>query len=96
MDVRPPVRRRLYRYEIAVLRDLAKRAGASGRVSLATRQRRDVVDLWRRGFVEVWYRQSCETPSLRGPFFSLTVTGFHLATAFLSPSKRTHHHAVQR
>jgi|SRR5947209_14773163 len=88
-----PHRRRLNRCEIALLRDLALRAGASGRVTLAARQRGDIKELRRRGVVEVWYRQAREAPSLEGPFYGLSIPGYQLACSFLSPRRGSH--AVQ-
>lgn len=78
---------RLNRDEISLLRDLARRAGLGGLASLAARQRSHAVGLWRRGVVEVWYRQSCDDPSLRGPFFGLSTRGCYLASMFLSPGR---------
>jgi hypothetical protein len=79
-------RRRLNRYEIALLR-----AGASGRVTLAARQRGDVKELRRRGVVEVWYRQACDAPSLEGPFFALSIPGYQLACAFIRENRGSGH-----
>jgi hypothetical protein len=45
--------------------------------------------LWRRRLVEIWYRQSLDHGSLKGPYFSLTVDGMRLAAAFMAvPANR--------
>jgi hypothetical protein len=74
---------RLTRREIVILRSLFKRGAAVRAVSLVKWMRKYIVDLWRRGLVEVWYRQSLDArPSLDGPFYSLTIHGAYLASQF--------------
>ena len=85
-----PQWKRLTRHEIAFLRDLVLRAGASGRVTPAARQRGLLAGLRRRGIIEVWYRQNVDQPSLEGPFVSLTIPGFHLACAFVKQRRSSH------
>lgn len=71
--------------QIGVLRLLLQRTSGLGRgVTLGVRQRAAVVALWRRGLVECWYRQAPEvSPSLQGPYFTLSLAGFNLACCFV-------------
>lgn len=79
---------RLAPYEASILKDLALRCGLSGRVTLDSRKRRYVVSLWRKGLVEVWFRQSpANQPTHRGPFYALTTRGFALGAAICAASK---------
>lgn len=75
---------RLTRSQIILLRSLAKRGAACRAITIASWQRKPALPLWRRGIVEIWYRQSpdCQ-PSLQGPYYGLTVSGAQLASHFL-------------
>lgn len=76
--------RRLTRPEISILKSLATRGASSRAISLPHRHRCHAVPLWRRGIVEVWYRQAPDgQPSLQGPYYSLTISGAMLASQFL-------------
>ena len=58
---------------------------------LKKRDRATAVELWRRGLVEVWYRQSpLAELSLMGPFYSLSQDGLKLVAAILSRNNREH------
>lgn len=84
-------RKRLNWPQINALRSLAMRSGGKTAVALDERQRAHIAPLWRRGIVEVWYRQvpaEMGEPILRGPFFSLSIPGFQLASAFLTPRRK--------
>jgi hypothetical protein len=71
----------LSRSEINVLKRLAIHCGAGGNVMLGERFRASALPLWRRGLVQVWYRQSPEC-GLQGPYFGLSMAGSRLAAAF--------------
>lgn len=82
--------RRLTGREINLLRFLAmhalKLSGMAG-VMLSRRDRGLAAPLWRRGLINCWYRQAPETtPSLQGPYFSLSHAGLRLAEKFTRPS----------
>ncbi len=66
--------------EIVILRSLHKRGAATRAVSLVKWMRRHVVPLWRRGLVEIWYRQA--SAALEGPFYGLTIHGAYVASLF--------------
>jgi len=75
--------------QVRVLRHLALRCGMGGNVLLPRPLRRAVPSLWRRGLVEVWYRQvPDQTPSLCGPFYGLTLDGRRLAGLIFHPLNR--------
>jgi hypothetical protein len=78
------IRERLTNSQIILLRSLARR-GAFGRaVTIDKWQRIPAIPLWRRGLIEIWYRQfPNEQPSLQGPYYGLTAGGFQLASYFL-------------
>jgi hypothetical protein len=69
--------------EIWMLLFLYGRCGLTGRTTLKQRLRARVVPLWRRELVEIWWRQVADEGN-RGPYFSLTVDGHHLACAILA------------
>jgi hypothetical protein len=73
---------RLTRSQIIILRSLIQRGGATRAVSIDAWQRKPAAPLWRRGLIEIWYRQSVDN-SLEGPFFGLTIFGARLASNFL-------------
>jgi hypothetical protein len=78
------VRSRLDRFQIAILRSLITRGGNGRAITLKTGQRTSALPLWRRGIVEIWYRQSPdEQPSLQGPYYALTLSGEQLASRFI-------------
>ena len=72
---------RLNNREIVILRALIKRGAQSRPVSLKKWKRKFVVNLWRRGLVEIWFRQSVDNGST-GPFYALTIFGASLASQF--------------
>lgn len=75
---------RLSRSQIIILRSLAKRGADTRAISIQKWQREPAIPLWRRGIVEIWYRQSPNAgPSLLGPFYGLTIAGAKLASNFL-------------
>jgi len=87
--VAPVVRRRLTGLEIRALRFLGRRREATVPASLPPWIRRHVVELWRRGIILVWYRQvPDQTPSLQGPYCSLSDGGVALARAFDNRGRR--------
>lgn len=78
---------RLTRQEDIILRWLIER-GAQGRaITLEKWCRTHVIGLWRRGLVEIWYRQAVDAqPSLQGPYYGLTLNGAYIAsTLFPAP-----------
>jgi hypothetical protein len=75
------IRERLTNSQIILLRSLAKRGGGRS-VTIQQWQRAPALPLWRRGIVEIWYRQS-PGESLQGPYYALSVAGFQLASSFL-------------
>lgn len=80
---------RLDHRQIAIMESLIKRGGSVRAVSLDRKYRERVVPLWRRGLIEVWYRQnSGGGPSLQGPYYGLTIAGAKLASHFLHPAPR--------
>lgn len=81
------LRERLSNLQIVILRSLAKRGAGLCPVSLNRWMRRSTVHLWRRGLVEIWYRQSLGG-HLSGPFYGLTIVGARLAHEFLYPAPR--------
>lgn len=81
------LRERLSSLQIVILRSLLKRGGHVRPVSLKSWMRGATVHLWRRGLIEIWYRQSPDH-SARGPFYTLTFVGAHLAEQFLHPAPR--------
>ena len=85
----PAPRRRLHAGEINILRSLVRRSAGGLAVTLNRGQRRMVVELWRRDLVHVWYRQTPSTvPSPQGPYFTLSIAGFRLASLFAAPRQR--------
>lgn len=82
---------RLTSSQIVIMRSLAMRGGSLRAISLDHRwQRGPAIPLWRRGLIEIWYRQApSEQPALQGPYFGLTITGTQLASHFLkTPAPR--------
>ncbi len=75
---------RLSGAQIWLLRLLARRAERRRGIGLRQRQRPLALSLWRRGLVNIWYRQACDvSPSLQGPYFALSSTGAYLARLFM-------------
>lgn len=75
---------RLSRSQIVILRSLMKRGADCRAITIDKWQREPTIPLWRSGIVEIWYRQSPDTsPSLQGPFYSLTIAGARLASNFI-------------
>jgi hypothetical protein len=78
------VMERLSSREIVIMRSLVTRGASLAAVSLVEWQRQLVVPLWRRGLVEIWYRQALDSqPSFQGPYYRLTINGARLASYFL-------------
>lgn len=78
---------RLSNLQIVILRTLLKRGADARPITLARWMRRSTIHLWRRGLIEIWYRQSVDHGS-RGPFYTLTIFGARLAHEFLYPAPR--------
>jgi hypothetical protein len=70
--------------EVWLLLFIAERCGLCGRMGLKPRHRANVVGLWRRHLVEIWYRCAPDEGATHGPYFSLTVDGHHLAMSILA------------
>lgn len=84
-----PVFGKLPPSQIRVLRHLALHCGMGGNVTLPKGLRRATPGLWRRGLVEIWYRQiPDQSPSLRGPFYGLSLDGRRLAGLIFHPLNR--------
>lgn len=76
--------------QMRVMKDLALRCGMGGLVTLKYRQRLCVPALWRRGLVEIYYRQVPDgAPTNRGPFFGLSLDGKRLAYSLMHPLNRS-------
>jgi hypothetical protein len=74
----------LSRFQIVVMRWLAQRGAGHGPISLEAKYREPTLSLARRGIIEIWYRQQPgEHPSLRGPYYRLTIVGAQIAQKFL-------------
>lgn len=75
--------RRLTNSQIVLLRSLAKRGADTRAITIEPWQRKPALPLWRRGIVEIWYRQSPDSqPSLQGPYYGLSIFGARLAASF--------------
>ena len=75
--------------QVRVLKHLALYCGMGGNVVLPKPLRRAAPGLWRRGLVEVWYRQiPGQSPSLRGPFYGLSLDGRRMASLIFHPLNR--------
>lgn len=82
------IRERLSNLQIVIMRSLFKRGGSATPISLLSWQHRSTLNLWRRGLIEIWYKQAVDAnPSLRGPFYSLTIAGTRLAQDFFYTRK---------
>jgi hypothetical protein len=81
------LRERLTNLQIVILRTLLKHGANVSPVTLRGWQRRSTIHLWRRGLVEIWYRQPVNGGT-RGPFYTLTIVGARLAHDFLYPAPR--------
>lgn len=80
---------RLDNGQIVLMRSLLQRGGALKAISINTWQRKSAVPLWRRGLIEIWYRQSPDnSPSFQGPYYALTIFGAKIASYFLDPAPR--------
>ena len=80
---------RLTDHQIGLLRALVKRGAAARAITIESWRRKCALPLWRRGLVEIWYRQSPDAqPSLQGPYYALSIGGAHLALSFLNPAPR--------
>jgi hypothetical protein len=67
------------------MRSLAKRGANLRAVTLDHPwQKKPALPLWRRGLIEIWYRQSPDSqPSLQGPYYGLSIVGASLAAHFV-------------
>lgn len=75
--------------QLRLVKDLWRRSGFGGPVTVPLRQRRPVPALWRRGLIEVWHRQvPDDEPGVRGPFYRLTLDGCRLASSIFHPLNR--------
>jgi hypothetical protein len=74
---------RLSNSQIVLLRSLAKRGASTKAITIEKWQREPALPLWRRGIIEIWYRQSPDAqPSLQGPYYGLSIAGARLASSF--------------
>ena len=72
--------------QVRVLKHLALYCGMGGNILLPKALRRAVPGLWRRGLIEVWYRQvPDQSPSLNGPFFGLSLDGRRMVSLIFHP-----------
>lgn len=82
-------RERLKNIHIVILRSLFKRGAHYAPTSIQKWQRKFTVSLWRRGIIDVWYRQTTDGP-MAGPLYTLTTYGAYLAsTLFPAPRGTT-------
>jgi hypothetical protein len=80
---------RLSRRQITTLKQLSVCCGDGGQVLLTRPQREAMAPLWRRGLVEIWYRQGVDAnPSLQGPFYRPTQRGWALIGAILDTTQQ--------
>jgi hypothetical protein len=72
------------------MRSLSKRGANFRAVTLDHPwQKKPALPLWRRGLIEIWYRQSPDSqPSLQGPYYGLSIAGASLAARFIHPAPR--------
>lgn len=82
-------RPRLTSPQATILKDLALRAGLTGRVTLKSWQRRLVLPLWREELVEIWFRQTPDNePFRRGPYYALTAAGYAVGSAIWAAQRK--------
>jgi hypothetical protein len=75
--------RRLNNKQIVIMRRLIQHGATMRGIVLPQWMRRSTIHLWRKGFVEIWYRQMPrEIPGISGPFYRLTDIGARLAVKF--------------
>lgn len=75
--------------QLRVLKHLALHCGMGGNVIVPRALRRAVPPLWRRGLVEIWYRQTPDqSAALRGPFYGLSLDGRRMACTIFHPLNR--------
>jgi hypothetical protein len=78
---------RLSNRQIATLKHLAVCCSNGGQVTLTRDQREAMTPLWRRELIETWYRQVPNgNPSMQGPFFRPTPSGWNLINALVAAS----------
>jgi hypothetical protein len=84
------VKDRLTNSQIVVMRSLIERGAGVRPITLDHDwQRQVLLPLWRRGLIEIYYRQSPrEVSAPRGPFYLLTASGERLASRFVHPAPR--------
>jgi hypothetical protein len=66
-------REKLSNLQIVVMRSLVKRGGAYTPISLLAWQRRSTLNLWHRGFVEIWYKQAAGGQGIGHPIFARAI-----------------------
>jgi hypothetical protein len=77
-------RQKLLPHQIWLLLFIERHCGLTGRMTLKHKHRERVVSLWRRDLVEIWWRHVADDTRPRGPYFSLTIEGHHLACSILA------------
>lgn len=80
-------RERLTNSQIVLLRSLIKRGASIRAVTIAHWQRVVALPLWRRGLIDMWWR-NVPDDSMQGPYFGLTIVGARLASEFVNPAPR--------
>lgn len=70
--------RRTYKHLKCGTTTTHERGGAMRPITLKPSYRNDVLSLWRREIIEVWYRCAPDIGS-QGPYYGLTISGAHLA-----------------
>jgi hypothetical protein len=77
-------RPKLLPQQIWLLLFIERHCGLTGRMTLKRKHRALAVPLWRRELVEIWWRHVADDNRPRGPYFSLTPSGYQLACAILA------------
>lgn len=91
------MRERLNNFQLFIIKSLRKRGANLTPVSILNWQREFMPRLWRRGLVEVWYRQQLDgCPSPHGPYYTLTDAGSRLADALLNAAPRANSGAKEK
>lgn len=79
---------RLDRAEINLLKHLVRVSSCGSPVSVPAQFRPAFVPLWRRGLIEIWYRQDRDSAGgRRSQFVSLTLDGSRRADAILNGNR---------
>lgn len=80
---------RLSQRQIATMKILAVCCSSGNQIALTRDQREAMAPLWRKGIVEVWYRNVPDEGS-RGPFYRPSESGWRLINAifgWVKPSR---------